>query len=59
MTYRIVTNHGTVDFAVCLEVAQHKYKRYCIDMVAGYLEFVCLVSVDDFGREDTICSARR
>lgn len=59
MTYRIITNHGTVDFAADLEIAQYKYKRYCIDMLAGYSKFVSLISVDYNGKEDVICSAKR
>lgn len=59
MTYRIITNHGTVDFAVDLETAQHKYKRYCIDMIKGYSEYVYLISVDDLGKEEIVCSAKR
>lgn len=59
MTYRIITNHGTVDFAVDLKTAQTKYKRYRIDMLDGYAEYVYLISTDDLGKEEVVCSARR
>ena len=59
MTYRIITDHGTIDFAADLETAQHKYKKYVIDMAAGYSKHVSLISVNDIGKEKVICSARR
>ena len=59
MTYRIITNRGVVDFSADLKAAQNKYKRYCVDMVDGYCEYVYLISVDNLGKEEIICSARR
>lgn len=59
-TYRIVTNAGTVDFARELNLAQRKYKRYCVDCVAGYSEWVLLVEVDVVtGAEIAIASLRK
>lgn len=57
MTYRIVTNHGTVDFAGDLEIAERKYLMYVNDMHQGYSSFVKLVSVNtDTQKEETIRS---
>ena len=54
-TYRIITNHGTVDFAITKEMALEKYRKYIIDMEEGYSIYVKLVSVDiDSGAEKTI-----
>ena len=46
MTYRIITNHGTVDFAANLEIAELKYLKYVKDMIDGYSSFVRLILVD-------------
>ena len=54
MTYRIINNHGTVDFAATIEEAERKYNRYAKDKAEGYSEFVYLVEVDNAGRETIV-----
>jgi len=54
-TYRIITNHGTVDFAATIEMALEKYRKYIINMEEGYSIYVKLISVEpDTGAEKTI-----
>lgn len=54
MTYRIINNHGTVDFAATIEEAERKYNRYAKDQAEGYSEFVYLVEVDYAGLETIV-----
>lgn len=54
MTYRIINNRGTVDFAATIEEAERKYNSYAKDQAEGYSEFVYLVEVDDVGRETIV-----
>lgn len=42
MTYNIITNHGTVDFAPDIETANRKFEQYKRDMFEGYSNFVAL-----------------
>lgn len=59
LTYRIVTNHGTVDFAVDIETAERKFSRYKNDMESGYSKYVSLVSVDpDTGAETVVRTSK-
>ena len=58
MTYRIITNAGTVDFAFEVETAEAKYKRYIKDMLAGYAKWVKFVAVDRTGKEVTLHEER-
>lgn len=52
MTYRIITDHGTVDFSADYEIAVRKFSNYVRNMHEGYSNYVCLVLVDGItGRE--------
>lgn len=59
ITFRIVTNHGTVDFANSYTVAARKYKQYCLDCVRGYSDFVRLMGVNSDGSETELASFRK
>ena len=43
MTYDIVTNRGTVDFAADLEIAEKKFRQYERDMKLGYSTTVKII----------------
>lgn len=54
-SYRIITDHGTVDFAATEDVAFNKYTRYAADCRDGYCKFVRMVEVTmPSGKERTI-----
>lgn len=43
MTYNIITNHGTVDFAPDIETANRKFEQYKRYMFEGYNKYVLLI----------------
>ena len=53
-SYRIINSHGVVDYAVDRKVAEIKYRRYVLDMLKGYSDFVKLVSVIPGSLEEII-----
>ena len=53
-SYRIINSHGVVDYAVDRKVAEVKYRRYVVDMIKGYSDFVKLVVVIPGSLEEII-----
>lgn len=56
-SYRIITDHGTVDFAATEDVAFAKFTKYSADQRDGYCKFVNLVEVESSGKERIVMGA--
>lgn len=59
-TYRIITNKGSVDFSPTYVGIMQKYKRYALDCLDGYSDYVSVVRVHpETGKEYVMFTYRR